>query len=191
MGGGGTKVGGGPRTADAMSRWSRRAVAPAVVLLGLAGCTSGAGSHRTSSSPPHRASTSSSGGYTRAAGQAHRNAERSLQALPAGATLRALGAGNPVPCSDDDGAPPSTPVSIQTSYWVEGVDAADNKKYVTALVDYWRGKGWSVHADQRPGDQFVSLSSDSYGVTFQLTGDGARLSIATSTPCVAPLRPSG
>jgi hypothetical protein len=170
-----------------MTRWSRRAVSLAVVLLGLAGCTSGTGPGPTTSHSPKGTHVQTSISYTQAQDQAHRNAQQSLQALPAGATLRGLGAGNPVPCSDDDGAPPSTPVSIQTSYWVEGVDAADNKKYVTALVAYWRGKSWSVNADQRPGDQFVSLSSDDYGVTFQLTGDGARLSIATSTPCVAPM----
>lgn len=124
--------------------------------------------------------------YSQAQLNVHGYANQSLQALPAGATLAQLGPDNPLPCSDSDGAPPSTPVSIQSAFWINGLGTADNERYVSDLVNYWKGQGWRVTTDHRPDDQFVVLESAGYEVVFQLTVDHARLSIATTSPCVAP-----
>lgn len=124
--------------------------------------------------------------YSQAQVKVHGYARQSLQALPAGASLAPLGPDNPLQCSDSAGAPPPTPVSIQSVFWVHGLGEADNERYVSDLVTYWKGQGWRVTTDRRPDDQFVVLESAGYEVVFQLTVDRARLSIATTSPCVAP-----
>ena len=58
--------------------------------------------------------------------------------------------------------------------------------YLEKLVRFSREKGWTVHADERPAMQFVSLQKDGFGVVFQLSGARGRLGLSTTTPCVAP-----
>ncbi len=124
--------------------------------------------------------------YDVASGEADKFAQASLKLLPAGAKLDPLGDPIAVPCSDDDGAPDSTPVSVQADYFVVGIPAAQNRSNLDALVKHWRGAGWSVRSDKRPQDQFVSLQKSGYGLVFQLTADGGRLGLSTTTPCVPP-----
>lgn len=57
--------------------------------------------------------------YTRAQSRVH--ARQSLGSLPGVTTLASIGPDIPLPCSDSDGAPPSTPVSNQSDYRVHGV----------------------------------------------------------------------
>lgn len=126
--------------------------------------------------------------YSQARAQVHAYLTQALDSLPAGATLSAAVPDNPVPCSDSDGAPASTPVSINATAWVAGLPNPNLTAYLQLFVDYWVRHGWKVSADQRPGDQFVALGSpDGYHVVMELTVDGKRASISGSTPCVAPI----
>lgn len=125
--------------------------------------------------------------YDQAQTQLHENLKQSLRAFPGGARLTPRGPDNPLPCSDSDGAPPSTPVSIQSWNWLEPVATSGNDQYVTAFVHYWTGQGWTVSVDQRPKDQYVVLTSKSgFEMFMQLSVDGAKVTVGGASPCVPP-----
>ena len=125
--------------------------------------------------------------YDQASAQVDAYVKQSLAALPAGSSLTSRGSPVPLPCSDSDGAPASTPVSVQSDYWVDGIATSGNEKYLDDFVTYWRSKGWQVSLDRRPNIQYVVLaSSDGFEVVMQLTPDGSRLSVSGASPCVAP-----
>ena len=116
----------------------------------------------------------------------HALAQQSLQGLPSGSRLTSMGPDSPVPCSDSDGAPPSTPVTIAAVYWVSGPADARPADLLGRIVDCWRGQGWQVKNDLRPRDQFATVASGGYAVNVQLTADGSRLSLSAESPCVPP-----
>lgn len=156
----------------------------ACLLLFVTGCGAGTSAHDSTSDGSTDVTSSLS--YEQAAAQADAHARESLSVLPQGARLDQLGGPNPVPCSDDDGAPPSTPVSINSDYFVTGLDSSRNATYLEELVTHWKRMGWNVKADNRPADQFVSLEHAGFGVVVQLTPDGSSLGLSTTTPCVTP-----
>lgn len=166
-----------------------RIVALAALLV-LPSCTSSKTPARSTgpSGPSTAKGTSMTSGltYPQAAAKIHHYARESLSALPSGAALHALGPDNAVPCSDSDGAPPSTPVTVQADYWVDGLDRSGNLGHLDKVVAYWQSKGWHVTSDKRPGDAYVVLASAGFQVVVQLTGDGSRLGLSTTSPCVPP-----
>lgn len=99
-------------------------VAVATILV-LAGCSS----HGKSKDMVYKAGTqvTSHLTYQEAQAQLHENLKQSLRALPAGAKLSLMAPDIPLPCSDSDGAPPSTPVSIESSNWLEGLPESGNR----------------------------------------------------------------
>ena len=122
--------------------------------------------------------------YDTAHSNAVSNAHRSASVLPTGARLR-LALDSDVPCSDSDGAPPSTPVSIQASWDVLGVPSSGVSHAIADVVRFWLKQGWQVTTDERPGDQFVTLASNGYEVVLQAAPEG-RFALSTTSPCVAP-----
>lgn len=125
--------------------------------------------------------------FSQAKAQVAAHVRESLAALPGGAGLHPLVVDNAVPCSDSDGAPPSTPVSISSDYGVTGLNASGNSGYLGSFVAHWQNKGWRVRRDDRPGSNDVVLQNEAgFQVEISTTPDGARLSIGSSSPCVAP-----
>lgn len=125
--------------------------------------------------------------YDQAQAQVTARVKESLGVFPSGGTLKRLGPGIELPCSDSDGAPDTTPVSIQPGFWIEGIGTAGNRKYLSDFVSYWTAKGWQLSLDGRPKIQSVGMTSkDGFEVVMQLTFDGARASVTGGSPCVRP-----
>lgn len=124
--------------------------------------------------------------YDSAVRTAIQNAEASVKILPSGVRLEPLSAPFPVVCSDDDGAPDSTPVSVRADYFVTGLPASDNRAHINTLVSHLTETGWTIFADQRPKEDFVSVKKSGFGLAFQLSADGNKLGLTASTPCVPP-----
>ena len=122
--------------------------------------------------------------YDTAHSNAVSHARRSASVLPSGARL-SLALDSDVPCSDSDGAPPTTPVSVQASWDVLGVPSSGVRQAIAGVVRFWRQQAWQVKTDQRPGDQFVTLASNGYEIALQAAPEG-RFALSTTSPCVAP-----
>lgn len=112
----------------------------------------------------------------------------SVTALSPGASLGAsLGDFTSVPCNDNNGSDLSGPVEVARSYFINGLEAANNDAYFDNFIQYWKGRGWHMHDDSRPRDPFLSMeNNDGFGLALEATVDTGRISISGSSPCVKP-----
>ena len=156
-------------------------------MVTTASCLGGCGS-----SPGAQADMTTRPGlsFHQAKGRVAQLVQQSLTHVAPAATLRPIVVNNTIPCSDNDGAPPSTPVSISSDYWIEGLGEADVGHVVTAFVDHWTSRGWSVRRDDRPGSYDVVLQEDDgFQVEISSPPNSVRISLGSSSPCVEPAAP--
>ena len=160
----------------------RARTASAVLLLVgalAAACSSGGGGRHAAPGPAS---------YAQASSRIHAYMRESMQAFPPEAGLRLLTPDVDVPCSDNDGAPPSTPVSILPGGVVTGVGAGRYDGMLDSFVAFWRKRGGQVGLDQRPTYRYVVMRRPDidYELGLQVSADGHRLSLQGNTPCVPP-----
>jgi hypothetical protein len=124
--------------------------------------------------------------YQQASALVDEYAKQTAPVFPKGASLSLLQK-DAVACSNSDDPPPGTPVNIAAVYWVNGLVVSDNKSYLDTVVAYWQTKGWRQVRDDRPQRQVVAVAAaNGFEIIVQLTADGSRLSLTTSSPCVPP-----
>ncbi|MBB4935035.1 hypothetical protein F4561_005929 [Lipingzhangella halophila] len=101
-----------------------------------------------------------------------------VTALPDSLELERLG-GSSAPCENDEY------ITVSKRYWLDGLPAEENEEHVEALHEYWSANGYTVEADQRPDDQFISVRHDEDKFTMSVReskqGD---LSLGASSPCI-------
>jgi hypothetical protein len=155
----------------------------AVGLIGLTACSSSA-----PSSPSTKGThVTSHLTHAQASAQIHAYMRQTLAALPHGADLQPLTSDVDVICSDDDGAPPSTPVTIRPAARLTGIPATDFGTTIDSFVAYWRAHDWRVTLDQRPKDQYVVMKNNTgFELFLQVSDNRQMLSLGASTPCVPP-----
>ena len=131
--------------------------------------------------------------YEQASTQIHAYMRESVRAFPPGADLRLLTPDVSTPCSENDGAPPSTPVSILPGAVVSGVSADQYDGLLDSFVTFWKQRGWQVGLDQRPTSRYVVMKrpNTDYELGLQVSADGHRISLHGNTPCVPPQHDSG
>ena len=126
--------------------------------------------------------------HTRASSRFDAFMRASLAAFPAGTTLRQLTRDVDLVCSDDDGAPPTTPVSIRSGSRLVGVEPDQLAISTAGSSRFWKGRGWTVALDQRPDSGYVVMQHPGadYELFMQVSGDRRMISLGGSTPCVPP-----
>lgn len=156
----------------------------ALMMLAAAACSSQSSPSPSSSKGTHVTAHLT---HAQAAAQAHKYMDETLSAFPQGTGLTPVTADVDAPCSDDDGAPASTPVVINAASRLTGVDAGQLAGVLTAFVSHWKGRGWRVQTDERPKSQYVVMrNGDGYELSVDLNEAAGTASLGASTPCVPP-----
>ena len=120
--------------------------------------------------------------------------DRTEAALPAEMTLASISdapdavkanapMANGMYCSGSDGGDVSDPYMVQIAYFVTGVPAGEETKYLREIRGLW--ESWGFTPTEEPADAWAAFENEEgYVLDVQQSGAAGTLSVGGQTPCL-------